>query len=45
MATDKDATEIENSVINLTIQPPAGYTGNVNAIKGFASLPPSIRPS
>ncbi len=45
MATDKDATEIENSVINLTIQPPAGYTGNVNAIKGFANLPPSIRPS
>ena len=45
MATDKDATEIENSVINLTIQPPDGYTGNINAVKGFTRLPPSIRPS
>ena len=39
MANDRDATEIEESIINFTIVPPEDYKGNVNAIAGFKKLP------
>ncbi len=45
MNDDKDATEIEESVINFTIHPPDDYKGNINGIKGFKNLPASVRPS
>ena len=45
MNDDKDANEIEKSVINFTIIPPDDYDGNVNAIQGFKKLPASIIPS
>ena len=41
---DKDATEIEESVVNFTIIPPDDYKGNINAVAGFTKLPASIIP-
>lgn len=45
MDDDKDAIEIEQSVINFTITPPDGYAGNVNAVEGYTKLPPSVKPN
>lgn len=39
MSNDRDATEIEESIINFTIVPPDDYIGNINAIAGFKKLP------
>ena len=45
MDDDKDAVEIEGSVVNFTIYPPDGYAGNVNAVEGYTKLPPSVKPN
>lgn len=39
MSNDRDATEIEESIVNFTIVPPDDYEGNINAIAGFKALP------
>ena len=39
MSNDRDATEIEESIVNFTIVPPDDYEGNINAIAGFKKLP------
>lgn len=39
MSNDRDATEIEESIINFTIVPPDDYDGNINAVAGFKKLP------
>jgi len=36
--TDKPATEIKNSVINFTIEPPDDYTGNFSTVSGLRKM-------